>query len=99
MQTVTIGSDVNVGNTVIMFSAPWCASCKKTEPGLSRVMAKFPGVKVLKANVNEVPELSSKFQVFSLPTIVMLRNGKDCCRLFGPQKDQEIEKEVKKAYK
>ena len=63
--------------TVLLdFWAPWCAPCRMVVPIIEEITGERPDIKVGKINVDEQPELASKFGIMSIPTLVVLKNGK-----------------------
>ena len=58
------------------FWAPWCGPCRMVVPMVEEIAAERPDVKVGKINVDENPELAKQFGVFSIPTLVVMENGK-----------------------
>lgn len=60
---------------LIDFWAPWCAPCKMITPLLEKASAERDDIKIVKVNMDEVPELGAKFRVRSLPTMIVLRSG------------------------
>ena len=61
---------------VIDFWAPWCAPCRMVVPIIEEIASERPDIKVGKINVDEQPELTSKFGIMSIPTLVVMKNGK-----------------------
>ena len=69
---------------VVDFYAPWCGPCRVLGPTVDEIAASFDGrVEVLKVNVDQETELSSRFNVMSIPTLVFLRDGKEVKRVTG----------------
>ncbi|RRJ65981.1 thioredoxin [Paenibacillus oralis] len=65
------------GVTVVNFWAAWCGPCKMFAPVLEKFERETNGsVKVVKVNVDENPATSSQFQIMSIPTTLIFRNGK-----------------------
>jgi thioredoxin 1 len=64
------------GITVIDFWAPWCGPCRMMAPQLERAAGLRPDYRFTKVNVDEQPELAGAFQVRSIPTLAVLRDGK-----------------------
>ena len=63
--------------TVLLdFWAPWCAPCRMVVPIIEEIASERPDIKVGKINVDEQPELASKFGIMSIPTLVVMKNGK-----------------------
>lgn len=61
---------------LIDFWASWCGPCKMLSPVVDEIADENEGkIKVCKVNVDEEPELASTFQVYSIPTLVVLKNG------------------------
>ena len=57
------------------FWAPWCGPCRMVLPLLDEIAAERPDVKVVKVNVDEEGELANQFEVFSVPTLMVFKNG------------------------
>lgn len=64
------------GITVVDFWAPWCGPCRMMTPQLERAARLRPGYRFAKVNVDEEPQLAATFQVRSIPTLAVLRDGK-----------------------
>ena len=63
--------------TVLLdFWAPWCAPCRMVVPIIEEIAGERPDIKVGKIDVDEQPELASKFGIMSIPTLVVMKNGK-----------------------
>ena len=58
------------------FWAPWCAPCRMVVPVIEEIAGERPDIKVGKINVDEQPELASEFSIMSIPTLVVMKNGK-----------------------
>ena len=75
------GSFVN-GTVVLDFYAPWCGPCKRLRPILE-AYAKKSQITCIAVNTDEWTDLSERFDVSSLPTLVVLHNGKRVDRIEG----------------
>ncbi len=58
------------------FWAPWCGPCRMVSPIVEEIAQERSDVKVGKINVDDQPELASQFGIMSIPTLVVMRNGK-----------------------
>ena len=58
------------------FWAPWCGPCRMVGPILDEIAKERSDIKVGKINVDEQPELASQFGVMSIPTLVVMKDGK-----------------------
>ena len=71
--------------------APWCGPCRMVAPVLEELASEMAGrVRVAKVNVDENPAIASRFQVRSIPTLLVLKRGEELERLVGVQPKQEI---------
>lgn len=57
------------------FWAPWCGPCRMLSPIVDEVAEEHPEIKVGKINVDEQEELAAKFDVMSIPSLFVLKNG------------------------
>ncbi len=58
------------------FWAEWCGPCRMVSPVVDELAGDYDGrVKFVKVNVDEARDLASKYQVFSIPTLVLINNG------------------------
>ena len=58
------------------FWAPWCGPCRMVAPIVEEIARERIDIKVGKVNVDEQPELASRFGVMSIPTLVVMKDGK-----------------------
>ena len=72
------------------FWAGWCGPCRMISPIVDQVAAERPGEAVGKVNVDEQPELAQAFGVMSIPTLVVLKQGKPVSRIIGARPKGEI---------
>ena len=77
--------------TVLLdFWAPWCAPCRMVVPIIEEITGERPDIKVGKINVDEQPELASKFGIMSIPTLVVMKNGKIVQQVSGARPKDAI---------
>ena len=58
------------------FYADWCAPCRMVLPIVEQIAGEHPEYKVCKVNVDEQPELAAMFRVMTIPTLLVMENGK-----------------------
>jgi thioredoxin 2 len=64
--------------------APWCGPCRFVSPILAELAKDHPGrLKVIKVNVDENPTLHRRFDAMSIPTMVVIRDGREIDRIVG----------------
>lgn len=68
---------------LIDFYADWCAPCKMLSPIIEGVDEENNDIKVAKINVDELQELAIKYEVMSIPTLVVIKNGQEVNRSVG----------------
>ncbi len=69
---------------LVDFWAEWCGPCKMVAPILEEIAAEQAGkVRVAKVNVDENPGLATKFNVMSIPTMIVFKDGQEAQRLIG----------------
>ncbi|KAG5527423.1 hypothetical protein RHGRI_028345 [Rhododendron griersonianum] len=80
---------------VVDFSASWCGPCKLMEPVINAMSSKFADVEFIKIDVDELSDVAKEFGVQAMPTLVLLKQGKEVDRVVGAKKD-ELENKVEK---
>jgi len=76
---------------LVDFSAPWRAPCKRLEPLLEQLSREWEKkMSFVKVNVDESPDLAMKYQVMSVPTVIMFSGGKETTRLIGLQTREKL---------
>jgi thioredoxin len=71
--------------------ADWCGPCHMLAPTVDQISTELAGkVKVAKLNIDENPNIANKFGVRSIPTLLVLKDGREVDRLVGVQPKQEI---------
>ena len=72
------------------FWAPWCGPCRMVVPIVEEIANERPDIKVGKINVDEEVELASQFGIMSIPTLMVIENGKIVNLAKGARPKKEI---------
>jgi thioredoxin 2 len=76
---------------LVDFWAPWCGPCQMLAPIIQQIASEFQGtVRVAKLNTDEYPAIAAKFQIGSIPTLIVFQNGSEIDRLIGAQPKSQI---------
>ena len=82
---------LNSDKTVLLdFWASWCAPCRMVVPIVEEIASERRDIKVGKINVDEEPELANKFSIMSIPTLVVMKNGKIVQQVSGARPKNAI---------
>lgn len=83
--------------TLVDFWAPWCSPCRTMTPIIEETKTKLGDkATVLKVNVDENKEVSIKYGIRSIPTLVLFQNGKPVWRQSGVVQSSKLVEEVEK---
>ncbi len=72
------------------FWAPWCGPCRMVVPLVEEIAKERPDIKVGKINVDENPELATRFRIMSIPALVVMENGKIVSQAMGARPKKAI---------
>ena len=72
------------------FYADWCGPCKMLSPVVDEIAGEVSGCKVVKLNVDEAPNVAARYNVMSIPTLMVFRQGEAVDRSVGVQSKQHI---------
>ena len=78
--------------------APWCGPCRMIAPVIEKLATEMVGrVRVAKLNVDENPQTASRFGLRSIPTLLVVKGGREVDRIVGAQPKQEILRRLERA--
>lgn len=87
-------SEVSQGVTLVDFYADWCGPCRMMEPILDELAEELQGkVKIAKLDIETSQKVTSNFNVTSIPTLILLKDGQEVQRIVGV-KDKDALSEI-----
>lgn len=75
---------------LVDFWAAWCGPCRMVSPIVDEIAGERSDIKVVKVNVDEQPELAAKYGIMSIPTLMVVRDGKVVKQTVGAASKQSI---------
>lgn len=75
---------------LVDFWASWCGPCRMVVPVIEEIAAENSDIKVVKINVDEEQELAAQFQVMTIPTLMVIKNGEIVSRSVGAKNKKQI---------
>ena len=72
------------------FWAPWCGPCRMVVPMVEQIAEERPDIKVGKINIDEEFELANQFGIMSIPTLMVVKDGKIVKKAMGARPKQAI---------
>ena len=75
---------------LVDFWAPWCGPCRMVLPLVEEIAEERDDIKVVKINVDEEPELASQFQIMSIPTLMVVKDGEVVSKTMGARPKAQI---------
>ncbi len=75
---------------LVDFWASWCGPCRMVSPLVDEIAAERQDIKVVKVNVDEQPELASAYRIMSIPTLMVIKDGKVVNQAMGARPKQQI---------
>jgi len=80
---------------LVDFWAEWCGPCKMVAPILEEIADEQAGaLRIAKVNVDEAPELARRFQVMSIPTMILFRDGEPAAQVVGAKGKAQLLEEL-----
>jgi len=76
--------------TLVDFWAPWCGPCRVVGPVLEEIASERDDLKVVKLNVDDNQQTAAQYQVLSIPTMILFRNGAEAKKIIGAYPKKKI---------
>jgi thioredoxin 1 len=76
--------------TLVDFWAPWCGPCRVVGPVLEEIAAERDDLKIVKLNVDDNQQTAATYQVLSIPTMILFRNGAEAKKIIGAYPKKKI---------
>ena len=85
------------GPVLVDFWAPWCGPCRVVAPHLEELNDEQENLRVVKLNVDDNPQTAAQFEVMSIPTLIVFRNGQPAKKIIGALPKKRLEQELEPA--
>jgi thioredoxin 1 len=90
-QAEVIESDTPV---LVDFWAPWCGPCRIIAPSLEELNEEIDNLRVVKLNVDENQQTAAQYDVMSIPTLIIFKNGQPAKKIIGAMPKKRLEAEL-----
>lgn len=93
LSDATFDEEIGSSSTPVLvdFWAEWCGPCKMIAPILEEIAdEKGDAIKILKLNVDDAPEIARRFEVMSIPTMILFKDGEEAKRIIGAKPKQAL---------
>jgi thioredoxin 1 len=85
------------GPVLVDFWAPWCGPCRVVAPVLEEIAGERPDLRVVKLNVDDNQQTAARYQVLSIPTMILFKGGSPVKTVVGAYPKKKLEQELEPA--
>ena len=82
------------GPVLVDFWAPWCGPCRVVAPVLEEIAGERPDLRIVKLNVDDNQQTAAAFDVLSIPTMILFKNGQVAKKIIGAYPKRKLEAEL-----
>jgi thioredoxin 1 len=93
-QAEVLESDTPV---LVDFWAPWCGPCRIIAPSLEELNDEIDNLRVVKLNVDENQQTAAQYDVMSIPTLIVFKNGQPAKKIIGAMPKKRLQQELEPA--
>ena len=79
---------------LVNFWAPWCGPCRVVAPVLEEIAGERPDLRIVKLNVNDNQQTAARYQVLSIPTMILFKGGSPVKTVVGAYPKKKLEQEL-----